>query len=185
MKVFARILQYAVTALCAVFIAAAVPARAATLDELFAELAQPGNPEWQRVESDILREWSKSGSPTMDLLLKRGEDAIEAGDFAVAIEHLTALTDHAPDFPEGWNARATAYFLSGYLGPSLADIQHTLALEPRHFGALAGLGMILEEMENEEAALKAYRAARAIHPNRADLEGAVMRLERALQGTDI
>ncbi|WP_343079844.1 tetratricopeptide repeat protein [Ostreiculturibacter nitratireducens] len=185
MKAFATLLKCAVTASCVVFVSAASPAVAAPLDELFAELAQPDNPEWQRVESDILREWSKSGSPAMDLLLKRGEQAIGAGDYEAAIEHLTALTDHAPDFPEGWNARATAYFLGGYLGPSLSDIQHTLALEPRHFGALGGLGMILEEMGNEEAALKAYRAARAIHPNRPDLKGAVSRLERALQGTDI
>src|SRR5690606_3470319 len=100
----------------------------------------PDNAEWRLAEADILREWSKSGSPAMDLLLKRGREAMEAGDLKAAIEHLTALTDHAPEFAEGWNARATAYFLAGAFGPSVDDIRHTLALNPRHFGALAGLG---------------------------------------------
>ena len=78
------------------------------LDALFAELADPDAGDWQRAEQDIWREWSKSGSPAMDLLLQRGRDALQAGEVGAAIEHLTALTDHAPDFAEGWNARATA-----------------------------------------------------------------------------
>ena len=150
---------------------------------LFAELADPANARWQRTESDILREWSRSGSAAMDMLLKRGQQAMEAGDTEAAIAHLTALTDRAPDFAEGWNARATAYFMAGLYGPSLADIGRVLTLEPRHFGALSGLGMILEQTGNAEAALAAFRAARAIHPHRPDLDGAVKRLERDLEGT--
>lgn len=183
MKAFATLFKCAVTALC--LSAGLAAAQGASLDELFAELAEPENPQWSRVESDILREWSKSGSPVMDLMLKRGEEAMQAGDFEAAIEHLTGLTDHAPDFPEGWNARATAYFMAGYFGPSVADIRRVLALEPRHFGALSGLAMILEETGDDEAALRAYRAARDIHPNRPGLGEAITRLERALQGTDL
>ena len=174
-------------AVAALFLGTAgvVSAEDANLDQLFSDLATPDNPNWERVESDILREWSKSGSAAMDLLLKRGETALEEGDFDAAIEHLTALTDHAPGFAEGWNARATAYFLAGYYGPSMADIARVLALEPRHFGAMSGLGTILEETGDLEGALAAYRKALDLHPNRFDIAGAVERLEHALQGVDL
>lgn len=155
------------------------------LDDLFTELADPANENWRRAESDIQREWSKSGSATVDLLLKRGQEAMEAGDFAGAIGHLTALTDHAPEFPEGWNARATAYYLAGYFGPSIQDIRVTLALEPRHYGALSGLGIILEELGDTEAALRAYRAAHEIHPHQQNVNAAIARLELALEGTEL
>ncbi|MCX7645039.1 MAG: hypothetical protein N2Z62_07065 [Rhodobacteraceae bacterium] len=160
-------------------------ADAAELDRLFAELARKENADWQRTESAILTEWSRSGSPSMDLLLERGRKAMQAGDFAQAIEHLTALTDHAPGFAEGWNARATAYFHAGQIGPSLADIQRTLALEPRHFGALAGLGMILEEIGRDAQALEAWRMAHAIHPHAPGINQAIERLERKVSGTDL
>lgn len=185
MQAFTTILKYVVAAILLAVPPLAAEAGPEALDGLFAELAKPDNSEWQRVESDILREWSKSGSPSMDLLLKRGQEAIGVGDLPAAIEHLTALTDHAPDFPEGWNARATAFFLAGQYGPSIRDIQRTLALEPRHFGALSGLGMIFEEMGRTETALEAFQAAHAIHPNRPDLSGAIERLERELRGTDL
>ena len=169
----------------ALLLAGAAPGVAAgeRLDELFAELADPANAYWQRTESDIEREWSKSGSAAMDMLLKRGQEALAAGDLPAAIEHLTALTDRAPDFAEGWNARATAYFLAGLYGPSMQDIARVLELEPRHYGALAGLGTILAETGNEKAALEAFRAARSIHPHSPDIDQAVQRLERDLEGT--
>jgi tetratricopeptide (TPR) repeat protein len=121
----------------------------------------------------------------MDLLLKRGQEAMELGDFTAAVEHLTALTDHAPEFAEGWNARATAYFMMGEFGPSLADIRMTLALNPHHFGALSGLGQIFEAMERPEDALKAYRAALTIHPHIDAVRQATERLERDLEGTEL
>lgn len=163
----------------------AAAADAETLDRLFADLGRPETQDWQRIEDEILLEWSRSGSPAMDLLLDRGRRALEAGDLAAAIEHLTALTDHAPDFAEGWNARATAYFHAGQYGPSLADIQRTLALEPRHFGALAGLGLIFEQIGRDDRALQAWRMAQAIHPHSAGINGAVERLERKVSGTDL
>ncbi len=162
-----------------------VGAVAAGLDEAFSRLADPENPEWRLAQSDIEREWSRSGSPAMDLLLKRGQEALKAGDLPAAIEHLTALVDHAPDFAEGWNARATAYFLADQIGPSLADIQRTLALEPRHFGALSGLGRILDETGDKAAALAAYRAALAINPHLEPIRDAAERIERETEGTEI
>jgi tetratricopeptide (TPR) repeat protein len=134
------------------------------------------------VKDEIQMLWSRSGSASADYLLARGREALAAGDLAAAYDHLTALTDHAPDFAEGWNLRATLFFQAGQYGPSIADIQRVLALEPRHFGALAGLGFMLEEMDRPQDALAAFRAAQAIHPHRDEIHDAIARVERALGG---
>ncbi len=169
----------------ALFLSAPVLSASEPLDNLYAELANPDNQEWRRTQADILREWSKSGSPSMDLLLQRGRAAMEAGDLVAAIEHFTALTDHAPDFAEGWNARATAYFLAGRFGPSIADIRRTLALNDHHFGALSGLGQILEELGEDERAKEVYRASLAIHPHQDAIRQALERLEKETTGTEL
>lgn len=152
--------------------------RAAKLDGLFAELKQPGREDWERIEGEINQIWSRSGSPAMDLLLRRGTEALEAEDYLAALEHFTALTDHAPDFAEGWNARATTFYLMGEYSLSISDVEHVLALEPRHFGALAGLGFMFEQMNDPEMALKALRAVQELNPNRPNVNEAVTRLQR-------
>ena len=148
------------------------------LDDLFSQLAEPGRDDWQRIESEIVRIWSRSGSPSMDLLLRRGNEALEAEDLGVAVEHLTALTDHAPDFAEGWNARATTFFLMEEYALAIADVQRVLTLNPRHFGALSGLGIMLEQMGETELALQAMLAVQELNPNRPNVNRAVIRLER-------
>ena len=160
------------------------PAAAQEVGELLERLADPELERWQRVERQIVSEWSKSGSAAMDLLLRRGRDALAEGDHEAAIEHLTALVDHAPDFAEGWNARATAYFESDRLGPAMHDLRRALALNPDHFGALTGLGSILEETGAYERALDAYRAAHDIHPHQPVIGRAVERMERRVYGFD-
>lgn len=152
--------------------------REARLDTLFAELKEPDREDWEKIEDEIGRLWSRSGSPAMDLLLRRGSEAIETEDYAAAVEHLSALTELAPDFAEGWNARASAFFLMGEFSLSMADIEHVLALEPRHFGALSGLGFILEAMDRPEMALEAFEAAHTLNPHRPDVNEAITRLER-------
>lgn len=164
---------------------APVGAMAEDLDSLFAQLKEADAQEAARLEREIWNEWSKSGSPAMDLLLQRGRDAMAAGDMRTAIEHFTALTDHAPDFAEGWNARATAYFQAGEFGPSVNDIAKTLTLNPRHFGALSGLGMIFEQLDQPAKAVEAYKAALAIHPHLQGVIEAVERLEAETAGTDL
>jgi tetratricopeptide (TPR) repeat protein len=163
----------------------AVPVSGAGLDDLFAKLQAAEPAEAARLERQIWREWSKSGSAAMDLLLQRGRDALDNGETTLAIEHYTALIDHAPDFAEGWNGRATAYFQAGLYGPSVADIQHVLALNPRHFGAITGFARILEETEQPERALVLYRAALAIHPNLDGVREAIDRLEAKSAGQEI
>ncbi len=160
-------------------------AQTAKLDDLFARLLIADADGAPAIEQEIWIEWSKSGSPAMDLLLERGRNAMAEGAPEVAIEHLTALIDHDPSFAEGWNARATAYYQTGDFGPSIADIGHVLSLNPRHFGALSGLGSIFEELERPKQALEVYRAALAIHPNQVGVLEAVKRLEAQLQGQDL
>jgi len=156
----------------------------ARLDKLYGELAQAESAQAQKIANEIDLELSKSGSPAMDLLLKRGEDALDAGDLQAAIGHLTALTDHAPDFAEGWHARSVAYAQAGLYGPALADLEHVLALRPRHFRAIFGLGVIFEELGQPKKALEAYRKVQAIHPYYQDLTATIDRLTRQLGGED-
>lgn len=155
------------------------------MEGLFTQLADPASEGWRIAESDILREWSKSGSAAMDLLLKRGEDALDLGDLDAAMGHLTALTDHAPDFAAGWYARAVAQAAAGRLGPAAADLRQVLMLEPRHFAALTQLGAMLEEMGDRDRALTAYRESLAIHRHQQEAIDGVARLERQTSGTGI
>ena len=154
------------------------------LDALFAELAQPGGETWARAESDILRLWSRSGSASIDLLAKRGEAAMDAGDNRAAIGHLTALTDHAPDYANGWYLLGVAYYLDGDYGPAIAAMAEVLKREPRQFGALTQLGSMFEELGDNSRALEAYRASLKIHPHQQDAQDAVTRLEKLTKGTD-
>ena len=164
---------------------APVWADSARLDQLFAELQSANDADAATITQDILIEWSKSGSASMDFLFRRGQAAIAAGDPLAAIDHLSALIDHAPDFAEAYNARATAYFQIGQLGLSLADVDKTLALNPRHFGALSGLGMIFEELNEPDKALEVYRAALKLNPHLKDVQDAVKRLGAQLGGQEL
>ena len=158
--------------------AAEDPEDTAKLNDLFAELAQPNREDWERVEGEINRIWSRSGSPAMDLLLQRGNAALQQEDYPTALEHFSALIDHAPDFAEGWNGRATTYYLMGEYSLSIADVEHVLVLNPRHFGALAGLAFMLESMGEPELALKALHQVQELNPNRPNINEAVSRLEK-------
>jgi len=155
------------------------------MDALYDRLAGATIEDAPRIEREIMQEWSKSGSPAMDLLLQRGNDALLAGDFEAAIDHFTALTDHAPDFAEGWNGRAQALYQAGLYGQAVEDVGRVLTLNPHHFGAIAGLAAMFEEMDRPEQALEAYRAAFAIHPHLAGVSEAIQRLEAESEGQEI
>lgn len=155
---------------------------AAKVARLLEELRNPDEPEWQRVEADLDREWSRSGSAALDVLLERGKDALEQGNTAEAIGHLTALTDHAPDFAQGWNTLASAYYQAGQFGPSLHAIGRALALNPSQYESLTGLGLILEDTGREKEALAAFEAAKSIHPHQPTINEAVERLDHKLSG---
>jgi len=155
------------------------------VDELLDRLADPDLRNWDVTEREIYLLWSRSGSATADYLLQQGRAAMEAGDLSTAYDHLTALTDHAPEFAEGWNARATLFFQMSRYGPSIADIQRVLALEPRHYGALMGLGMMLEEMGLYDRAAEAFNLAIEINPHREDIREALARMEQLREGSTL
>jgi tetratricopeptide (TPR) repeat protein len=181
----ARFLNPVVAALLAALMLAPVALRAqdVTVPELLEQLRDPEQANWQRIERQLVREWSKSGSASADLLLFRGRQALNTGDTKAAIDHFSALIDHAPDFAEGWNARATAWYMAGNFGLSLSDIRETLARNPEHFGALAGLSSILESLGEHQKAREAIKTALAIHPHRRDLKAALERLDKRLEGS--
>jgi len=186
MKVWMRLHNTVVAALVPLVLCAGVAfGQSARLDGLFDRLKTAEPQAAARIEQEIWTEWSKSGSAAMDLLLERGRQAMAAGQFGLAVEHLTALVDHAPDFAEGWNARATAFYQMGQIGPSLADIRRTLQLNPRHFGALSGFAMILEELDRPEQALEVQKAVQAIHPHAAGVSEAIDRLTAGLEGRSL
>lgn len=187
MGIRASILNRIVAALLPLFLTCglAMAQDSGKLDDLFTRLKSAGPAEAGRIESEIWIEWSKSGSPAMDLLLQRGRDAMAMGDNKTAIEHFTAIIDHSPAFAEAWNARATAYYNAGDFGPSVADIAQVLTMNPRHFGALSGLGMILEGTGKTERALEVYKTALDLHPNLESVIDAVQRLETDAEGQEL
>lgn len=159
-------IRFALAAVLALPVFAA-PALAAdpALDSLFNRLGETTDrQEAARVETAITRALAKSGSATADLLLERGTQAMNKGDFDAALDSFNKVIALAPNFVEGWNRRATLYFLDGRFSASIADIDRTLALEPRHFGALAGLGQIYLIMGRTPDAQRAFQRALAADP---------------------
>lgn len=148
------------------------PATAASvrLDRLFSELAQSETPEDAKVVEDLIwGVWNQSGSVSVDLLMDRALEALAAGNYENSLTFLDEIVDLAPGYSEGWNKRATVHFLRDDYASALNDLEATLALEPRHFGAIAGLALVLEDLGDKEGALDAYRRVLAIYPY---LEGA-------------
>jgi tetratricopeptide (TPR) repeat protein len=115
----------------------------------------------------------------------RAKTATDGNDFDLAIRLLNAIIDIRPDFTEAWNRRATVYYTKKDFGRALADIHEVLAREPRHFGALSGLGIILQEMGDEKHALDAFRRALGIHPHLERVPELVKKLSEKIDGRDI
>jgi len=157
-------------------------AAADDLDDLFAQLADAGEGEHAPIARDILRAWDSTGSAAMDLLLRRANDALEDGTPEIAVEHFTALIDHAPDFAEGYHGRASAYYALDLVGPALDDLRQVLVLEPRHFDAMFGLGVIMEGLEQPDNALAVYQMVLEIYPFEERALDAVARLTLQLEG---
>ncbi|MFO1133410.1 MAG: tetratricopeptide repeat protein [Hyphomicrobiales bacterium] len=155
--------------------------RADQLDVLFAELHKPGV-ESDAVEEKIWALWDSSDSPTAEVLLRQATLAIQDAAPAEALSILNRLIGANPDFAEAWNKRATLYFMMKKDDAALADIAKVLDLEPRHFGALAGKGMILERQKKYAEARTAYEEALAVNPNLEDVKAALKELDRVEQG---
>jgi tetratricopeptide (TPR) repeat protein len=160
--------------------------RSYNLDTLFAALKiAPDAESAKAIEGRIWAAWMVSGSDTCNLLMGRVKAATDEKDYDLAIRLLDAIVDIKPDFTEAWNRRATVFYLKNDYGRALADIREVLAREPRHFGALSGLGMILQEIGDEKHALEAYRKALAIDPHLEHVGEAVKALSEKVEGRGI
>ncbi len=125
--------------------------------------------------------WSRSGEREIDALMARGVEEMQAGRHAAAIELFSRVISRKPDFAEGWNKRATAYYLAGEYRKSLADCAEVIKRNPRHFGALSGAGMVHVALEQYEEALGWFRRALEVNPNMTGVELNIRRLEERLK----
>jgi tetratricopeptide (TPR) repeat protein len=160
--------------------------RTQNLDRLFEALkVAPDDESAKYVENRIWAIWLASASDTANLLMGRAKSAVDAQDFDLAIRLLNAIIDIKPDFAEAWNRRATVYFAKKDFSRALSDIREALAREPRHFGALSGLGIILQELGDDRHALDVFRRALAIHPHLERIPDLVKKLSDTVDGRDI
>jgi tetratricopeptide (TPR) repeat protein len=160
--------------------------RAERLDALYGALkAAPNARAAQAVEERIEAMLAQSGSDTADLLIVRARSVMEAKEYDLSIELLDSVIELSPDFTEAYAQRATALYLKKEINRALADLRVVIAREPRHFTALAGLGVILQDIGNDKLALDAFRRAVAIHPHLKGIPNLIKRLEPKVEGREI
>jgi tetratricopeptide (TPR) repeat protein len=146
------------------------------LDGLFKRLHEISEPhEAAEIQDRIWEIWIESGDSNVDTIMSAGRRAMAGGDYQKALAAFDSVVDQLPDFAEGWNKRATVYYLMGNFVASVRDIERTVALEPRHFGAFSGLGLIYLAIGDEAAALRAFEATLKINPH---LPGTQTQIER-------
>jgi tetratricopeptide (TPR) repeat protein len=158
---------------------------AQNLDRLFAALkAAPTAESAKFIEGRIWTAWASAGGDTATLLMSRVKIASDGKDLDLAIKLLTAIIDIKPDYIEAWNRRATIHFHKRNYSASMADLRAVLAREPRHFGAWAGLGMILRDVGDDRRALAAFRRAMALYPHMERVPDLVKKLTESVEGRD-
>lgn len=161
-------------------------AQAQLLDSLLARLQNATDKSSaSAIENAIWQLWLRHPSSSVDVLMKQAINAMNAEKNKEAIMILGTVIELAPDYAEAWNKRATVYFYSGEFERSLADIAQVLDIEPRHFGALSGLGLVQQELGNKKAALRAFRQALEIHPFLPGARAAVDHLKEEVEGEPI
>jgi tetratricopeptide (TPR) repeat protein len=157
-----------------------------TLASLLDKLAAASDPEEaKRLATRIERIWLRSGSDTADLLMARSVQALVQGDHALTVELLDRVITLKPSWAEAYNRRATAFFLLGDFERAMADLHQVLQREPRHYAALAGLGVILQTVGDKKRAFQAFRKAAEIHPQQEMVKQALERLTPEVEGRDI
>jgi tetratricopeptide (TPR) repeat protein len=156
------------------------------LDFLFEALKlAPDDATAKAIEQRIWALWFVSKSDTANLLMTRVRTAVEAKDLDLALKLLNSLIKIRPDYVEAWNRRATIYFTQKDYGTSLSDISPVRRLEPRHFGALTGLGVILEEIGDDRHALEVFRRAVEVYPRIERVPDLIKTLQEKVEGRDI
>jgi len=145
----------------------------------------PDETSAKAIESRIWAVWLTSKSDTCNLLMTRVKTAIDAGKLDLAVKLLDSIIELKPDYIEAWNRRATVFYLKKEYGHALSDIAQVLAREPRHFGALAGLGILLQDIGDDKHALEAYRRALAVDPHLEGIDEKVNSLTEKVEGRAI
>ena len=169
--------------LAVLVLAAGLPALAVPTDEMFDKLKNaPSESEANDIAQDIWASWMESGSATVDMVMQRGVEAQRAGDPVTARIFYDRAILIEPDYPEAWFRRAGLFLAEENFPEALRDLNETLKLEPRHFGAWAGLGSIFEAMGAEDQALEAWREALAIYPHMREGLQAEKRLTKIAEG---
>ncbi len=152
------------------------------LDHLFAQLRAATAPaEIEALQNGIWQLWLTTGDVALDKELEAGMRAMQAEDYGRAITNFTRIIQLQPNFAEAWNKRATAHYLRGEYRASLADINETLAREPRHFGALWGQADILQQVGFTRRALNSIRRLSGICPALPGLREREHRLREQLE----
>jgi tetratricopeptide (TPR) repeat protein len=161
-----------------------VPAK--RLDNFFAELKRERNEKAaERIAARINEEWNSSGSAIIDLMMMWSKTAMEGEKFDVALDFLDQVVTISPAYAEGWNRRATVHFMMHNYSKSMSDINRTLTLEPRHFGALAGMAQIMENTGRKQLALTAWQRVLEIYPMMRSAQNEVATLSEELAGEGI
>jgi tetratricopeptide (TPR) repeat protein len=156
------------------------------LDALFAELQKvTGTLQGQTITQQIWAIWVASDNPEVNRLMNEGTDAMAVQDYKTALTDFTKMITIAPDFAEGWNKRATVLWLLHDYEGSMADVQKTLALEPRHFGALWGLGTMDAALEHDEEAIAAFEKALAVNPHMDGVREQIEALKQRIRAKQI
>ncbi len=160
--------------------------RRKTLDDLYGKLASSSDADEAKGLASLIETiWMRSGSDTANLLMRRAVDAIEAKNYPLALEMLDRIVVLQPQWAEAWNKRASVRFFAGDLDGSMADVEHVLKLEPRHFGALEGMATILQRTGFDKRALEVYRRALAVYPHQSEIEKIVDKLTLDVEGQGI
>ncbi len=153
------------------------------LEVLFEQLlADSYTGEVRTAEQAIWKIWMETPDPVIQRALNVGSQAMQMGAFDSAMTNFNMVIEFHDQFAEGWNKRATLYYLMGDYEASIRDIDQTLAREPRHFGALSGLGLVYLKLENDAKALDAFERALAVHPHLQTPQYYVRKLSEKLKG---
>ena len=156
------------------------------LDFLFGALkVAPDDDTAKAIEQRIWANWTATRSDTTTLLMSRARTALEQHDIDLTLKLLDAVIKTKPGYIEAWNERATVYYMKKDYGRALADIREVLRREPRHFGALSGLGLILQDIGDDKQALEVYRRALAVYPRLQRIPELVKQLQDKVEGRDI
>ena len=131
-------------------------------------------------EHSLWQVWSRAGDAEIDALFQLGVEQMQQGAAPAAIETFTTIIRRKPDFAEGWNKRATVYYLVGEYEKSLRDCDEVMKRNPSHFGALSGYGQIYLQLDKPELALEYFQRALTVNPNLRSLEAAVAELKRLI-----